>query len=1232
MATVTVEAADISVENLGLVQQVPTRLRFEQGRLEIQSLEWKGPQAFLTASGALGLLPGRAGEMQAEGATSLALLRILAPGIGGDAAFQVRVTGSPGARDASARIDVKDVNIIERDWQLALSDVSGSLTLEDGVLETRGLRGQLNGGALTIEGALPVRAGIVAPRPLTIDARGLFVELPKGLRSQLDTRLTWTNAAAGPRLSGEITIASDRYREPITALASTISAAMAGGARPLPVPSWIAATALDIRFASVGPIVVEQSVLNLELQPDLRIMGTIGRPGLDGRVSIQDDGRIRVGGRSYRLTESRLEFSPAAGLLPRLNLIGETQVSSYLVTLRMVGRADQIETNFSSDPPLGERDVRSLLVSGQIADPARGTSESDTFAVAAVSGGMLGVAGQFVGLDTVSVGTEDLDLVSSDVDPATRLTVSKRLGTRFELLLSENLDENESTWIVVYRPFSGYEFRLSSQENTREAFEFRQEIRFGPGASPQRRVRAGTGAVARDRIRAVSLTGEPGFSAPQVLAGTKLQPGDRFDFRTWLEDRDRILRHYWDQNYYAARVVPTRTPVESTGRTRTVDLQYRITRGRRTALEVTGYTKGDALLDDLRRTWSDNVLPELLDGRLARAARDHLIDEGYLQARIEVAIDQPGGDTDRARVHIEPGPRTASRRLVFVGNEVLATETLQALTQSGQLSSTVWKDPAEMIAALRAAYAAKGHLAAEVTLGSIELTGDTATLPVQIAEGRAAQVTGVELTGVAPERRAGALEAIALAAGSPFAAGDERAGRARLERSYRNRGFRDARVETTIPAAAGPDIALAFTVHEGPLHVISSVQVEGVDATRPSLVGKAVQVSAGQPAGAAAAAATEKQLYALGTFRRAEVRFEPAPAPAAVEGVRPVMAIVSLEEARRYQLRYGLELSSEYTSALDQRTNALGVAADIRDRNFLGRGMSLGGGLRYEPGLRSARALFSTPTLRQRPIRTNVFLNARGEEQRDEQVTAQDDEVNLTIEQRWRVSRAIEYSWSYSSVWRTARLAPAAMQETLDFDGILASLNGAMVIDRRDSFFDATRGWFGSVSLQWGQRPLGSDVDYLRSLIRGSYYQPLGPVVLAGNVRWGRLATYGGTPPLTIFDLFFNAGGTESVRGYRQDALSAYSFFDAPLGGTTLLVANAELRAPLFWRFGGVLFADAGNTFAREQPIRFSDLGVGLGFGLRVNTPLAPIRIDLGFPRRFGETRPRWHFSIGQMF
>jgi outer membrane protein insertion porin family len=64
-----------------------------------------------------------------------------------------------------------------------------------------------------------------------------------------------------------------------------------------------------------------------------------------------------------------------------------------------------------------------------------------------------------------------------------------------------------------------------------------------------------------------------------------------------------------------------------------------------------------------------------------------------------------------------------------------------------------------------------------------------------------------------------------------------------------------------------------------------------------------------------------------------------------------------------------------------------------------------------------------------------------------------------------------------------------------------------------------------------------------------------------------------------------------------------------------------------------VLFADAGNTFAERAGFSISDLKVGVGFGLRITTPLAPVRIDVGYPvPGSGLASPRWHFSIGQMF
>jgi outer membrane translocation and assembly module TamA len=61
---------------------------------------------------------------------------------------------------------------------------------------------------------------------------------------------------------------------------------------------------------------------------------------------------------------------------------------------------------------------------------------------------------------------------------------------------------------------------------------------------------------------------------------------------------------------------------------------------------------------------------------------------------------------------------------------------------------------------------------------------------------------------------------------------------------------------------------------------------------------------------------------------------------------------------------------------------------------------------------------------------------------------------------------------------------------------------------------------------------------------------------------------------------------------------------------------------------------DAGNTFATITDIALGRLAIGAGLGLRVRTPLAPLRLDFAYPfsSQYGQSGVRIHFSIGQMF
>lgn len=69
---------------------------------------------------------------------------------------------------------------------------------------------------------------------------------------------------------------------------------------------------------------------------------------------------------------------------------------------------------------------------------------------------------------------------------------------------------------------------------------------------------------------------------------------------------------------------------------------------------------------------------------------------------------------------------------------------------------------------------------------------------------------------------------------------------------------------------------------------------------------------------------------------------------------------------------------------------------------------------------------------------------------------------------------------------------------------------------------------------------------------------------------------------------------------------------DLPLGGFTLWEASIELRVPLGGALSGTLFTDAADVSPRRLSFRFRP-HLSSGFGLRYDTPVGPIRFDLGF-------------------
>jgi outer membrane protein assembly factor BamA len=173
------------------------------------------------------------------------------------------------------------------------------------------------------------------------------------------------------------------------------------------------------------------------------------------------------------------------------------------------------------------------------------------------------------------------------------------------------------------------------------------------------------------------------------------------------------------------------------------------------------------------------------------------------------------------------------------------------------------------------------------------------------------------------------------------------------------------------------------------------------------------------------------------------------------------------------------------------------------------------------------------------------------------------------------------------------------------------------------------RGYILRGALDWSSPVIGSEDQYTRALVEGSYYLPLQPGwVLASNLRVGRFlsgvlgAEEGYIPP----ERRFYAGGPNSVRGYSRNALGPVSYVVLPethdtvssaTGGTQTIIASTELRLPSpfqsdIMRLAAFVDAGAvsapGSNLPSPSGFRFTP-----GVGLRILTPVGPFRLDVAY-------------------
>jgi outer membrane protein assembly factor BamA len=190
---------------------------------------------------------------------------------------------------------------------------------------------------------------------------------------------------------------------------------------------------------------------------------------------------------------------------------------------------------------------------------------------------------------------------------------------------------------------------------------------------------------------------------------------------------------------------------------------------------------------------------------------------------------------------------------------------------------------------------------------------------------------------------------------------------------------------------------------------------------------------------------------------------------------------------------------------------------------------------------------------------------------------------------------------------------------------------------------DSRRGYVLQGHVERAGGLLGGDYDYNEATLEGRVYLTLARFgVLANRLRVGSIDGRGNDETDVPFYKRYFLGGSNSLRGWGRFQVAPLSGSGLPIGGHSFLEWSSEVRTAPLGKLALVAFFDAGNVWTEAWKINLSDMRYDAGPGIRYDTPIGPLRVDLAYqlkliPGLLVEGLPqtrRWrlHLSIGQAF
>jgi outer membrane protein insertion porin family len=466
----------------------------------------------------------------------------------------------------------------------------------------------------------------------------------------------------------------------------------------------------------------------------------------------------------------------------------------------------------------------------------------------------------------------------------------------------------------------------------------------------------------------------------------------------------------------------------------------------------------------------------------------------------------------------------------------------------------------------------------------------------------------------------------------------------RLQAFFKARGYYSAKVEATGNPVLGRDgrVPIIISVEPGPLYHFDGTTVSGLTRLRPSYVTRRFAKLSGKTYSPDVLDERFRELMRTGLFNLLQIQ----PTPIAGDSLR---LDIKAEEAKSKEFGFSVGYGS-YVGAI--------FGVQFRDLDLFGYGRPLTTSLEVSERSYKGEIAFEDPYLFDTDFRLKSRLAALTYDFDGYSKFEFGSRFDLSRQFTKRYLAGVSLAVRHVEVTTNDIRPPELIGQSPYF---VNTIGFTQTVDFRDSPFVPTRGFIFDNTLDLATSALGSDIEFVRSTFRASYYLSFASAPpaaadigtelgdkgklswfqrsgLAFGARMGIIHSLDSNEPdealaIPIDERFFN-GGSTTVRSFGERTLGPHDRRGNPIGGEFYTIFNIEYTFPIYGELQGVLFTDAGNLQPTAEEVSLDDMRYAIGAGLRYKLPIGPIRLDYGVnpDPHPDEDQGAFHFSFGFAF